>query len=70
MSFIIFPEDYVNKDNKKKVSEILHRYSIANRLVVGIDNYTKEECIKDLEELGETKIIKNIDKILLSGGFE
>lgn len=70
MSFLIFPKDFIDIKNEKRVFEILNRYSIANRLVVGIDNYTKEECIKDLEELGETKIIKNIDKILLSGGFE
>lgn len=66
MLFMILREDYINKDNRKKVSEILQRYCLSNGLLVGIDNYTKEECIKDLEKLGETKIIENIDKILLN----
>ena len=59
--FLIFPEQMNNAENINKVYEIIESKNLTDCDINGENEKKIDEIIKELHELGETKIIDMIN---------
>ena len=70
---LLLPEDLIDKNNFKKVYDLIDSICLGinfpvideNGNKIGIKELKRREALKDLKELGETKVLENYKKRLL-----